>query len=108
LQGLSDNQVRAVAGLAMRRRPRLMLLMKLRTIAILGAMFTLVWAFQNTGDKWLGREFVSLGTSLIVAGGLGTLAVVVWNFVWVNTVLFRITKEEIALQNDETPSVVSK
>jgi hypothetical protein len=39
---------------------------------------------------------VRIGPALLTAGVVGTLAVLAWNVVWLNTVLFRITREEIA------------
>jgi hypothetical protein len=41
--------------------------------------------------KWAGMR---LGTALMVAGGTATVALVAWNVVWLNTILFRVTKEE--------------
>jgi len=35
------------------------------------------------------------GLILMIVGGLATAAIMVWNLVWLNTVVFRLTKEEI-------------
>jgi hypothetical protein len=38
---------------------------------------------------------LSVGPSLMIVGGVSTVLLLVWNFVWVNTILFRLTQEEL-------------
>ncbi len=35
-----------------------------------------------------------LGSIFVIVGAVSTAVVLLWNIVWVNTVLFRITREE--------------
>ena len=87
--GRSDEEIRAVARRAMQRHPRTIRLMNVRNAAVLlgmpAAAFLLRWL-----TSW------NTGIVLMIVGGIATAAVLLWNLVWVNTVLFRLTQEEVA------------
>jgi hypothetical protein len=36
-----------------------------------------------------------IGIAFVVAGSVSTAALLAWNFVWVNTALYRITRDEM-------------
>jgi hypothetical protein len=86
LDGLSDPEIRAIARRAMDRHPKLRMIMRTRNVVVLGSIAATISA------ALLFRR--NLGLAMMVSGALGTLALLAWNVVWVNTVLFRITKEE--------------
>jgi len=86
LAGMSDPDIRELARRAMSRRPNLIRIWRIRTVVVLIAM-----AAGAVAMKWAGMR---LGTALMVAGGTATAALVAWNAVWLNTILFRVTNEE--------------
>jgi hypothetical protein len=63
------------------------MVMQTRNVVILGGMSAAIL---------LGRN---LGFAMLVSGAIATVAVLSWNVVWVNTVLFRITKEEAQFED---------
>ena len=64
--------------------------MRTRNVVVLGSI-----AATISAAILLRRN---LGYAMMVCGALGTLALLAWNVVWVNTVLFRITKEEAQIK----------
>ncbi len=88
LAGMDDRQIREVAREAMAKRPLYQLMMRLRNVVVLASMgvavLVLVWFAEY-----------SLGSALLMVGAIGTAATLIWNLVSVNTVLFRITYEEL-------------
>jgi hypothetical protein len=62
--------------------------MRTRNLAVFSAMGVSIIALMIAGG-W------SLGQSMLVAGGVATAFLLIWNVVWVNTVLFQITKDAV-------------
>ena len=87
LAGLSDTQIRALARRALDRHPRYRLVMRTRNVVVLGGMAAAILL--------AGRN---LGFAMMVSGVVSILALLAWNVVWVNTVVFQITKEEAETQ----------
>ena len=92
LAGMSDTEIRQLAGRALGRRPNLIRIKRIRDAVVIGAM--------TLGAIEMKKSGMGLGPALMIAGGIGgiggiaTLVLVAWNVVWLNTVLFRLTKDE--------------
>jgi hypothetical protein len=84
---MTDDQIRAVARRAVAKNPRYMTLRKIQI-----ALWFLLMISVGAMAYVLGVE---LGLGFIVAAAAGLLLLVAWNLVWVNTALFRITKDEM-------------
>jgi hypothetical protein len=84
---MNDAEIVAVAKRALARRPRYIVL---RRIQIAVASFVTVAAVAASLASGL-----EVGIALVVGGIVGTGFILAWNFVWVNTALFRITREEM-------------
>jgi len=85
--GMGDDQIRAVAKRAVAKHPRYLTLRQIqKVVTAIVVVATLVSAV-------LAGAGVGLG--LMCAGALGTLAIVIWNAIWVNTALYRITHDEM-------------
>lgn len=88
LQNRTDNEIRALVQRAMNKRPKLRLILRARNVVVIAIMIFTAMLYLNIHQQ-------ELGNALMLAGGLATLIVLIWNFVWVNWVLFRITAEEL-------------
>jgi len=86
--GMTDDQIRAVARRAMAGNPKYRRLMRVRSLVMLLGMAVTVFGLVSLGG-W------QLGSAMVFAGVAATVLVLVWNLVWVNTVLFRQTEREI-------------
>ncbi|MDX1948841.1 MAG: hypothetical protein SFU86_25865 [Pirellulaceae bacterium] len=97
LAGKSDVEIRAIARSAMIRNPRLIRIMRLRNFTILaGLAVAIIVVTLFSGTNASGDTLVRFGLTLVVIGTIFTAAVLAWNLIWVNTVVFRITREEVA------------
>jgi hypothetical protein len=97
LTGKPDAEIRSIAQAAMRQRPRLLLILRLRN--------TLIVVGMVVGGVLLARSStLSSGAILMLIGGAGTAIILVWNLVWVNTVLFSVTKPTKAVDSPVTPA----
>jgi hypothetical protein len=88
LAGKTDDEIRAIARQGMDGKPQLRTIMRTRNLAVFSAMGVSIIALMIAGG-W------SLGQSMLVAGGVATAFLLIWNVVWVNTVLFQITKDAV-------------
>src|SRR5262245_13856897 len=90
--GLRDDKIRGVARRAMQRHPHYRRTIRARNIVVLLAMAL------GTGllNAIAGMQ---VGLALMIVGAAATVFVLVWNLVWVNTVLFRITQEEMEMES---------
>jgi putative flippase GtrA len=85
---MDDQQIRELARKAMSKRPGYVRLLRAKYAVVIGGMGVgAIALIQLAGLR--------LGLALVIAGAVGTAAGLAWNFVWVNTVLFRITREEV-------------
>lgn len=88
LQGLSTPEIRALARRGLNKQPHLRQLMRYRNVGVVMAMlvaYVLLTKFSG----------LSLGLRLMIVGGASTAFVLAWNFVWVNVVIYRVTKGEV-------------
>ena len=100
LAGMQDSEIRTIARRAMSRHPNLIRIMRFRNLAVLVGMFLAIAIIAgSTGDAFTGDSLVRVGFSLMIVGAVFTLLLLVWNLVWVNTVIFRITREEVERGN---------
>jgi hypothetical protein len=84
LAGLSDDEIRQRVRDSLAQRPRLIALRRMRNVAVILLMALVQFAaYRGEG---------TLGLSLMIAGAAGTGFVLVSNLIWINSVLFRITK----------------
>ena len=88
LAGLNDQQIRALARNAMAKRPRYALIIRLRNAVVIASMLLATAALNKLAGT-------SIGLSLMIVGAICTAFVMAWNLVWVNTVMWRITREEM-------------
>jgi hypothetical protein len=80
----NDSEIRSVVAAALTQRPHLRQLMRFRNSLVLIALVVLVYVLNDGTTAGLGR-------ALMFSGGLATVFLLLWNLVWVNFVLFRIT-----------------
>lgn len=73
---------------AMSKQPIYIAIMQARNFIALAVLFLLPIALVRLA-QW------PLPLAIMVTGGAGMVFVLGWNFVWVNTVVFRLTKEEV-------------
>jgi hypothetical protein len=88
LAGKTDDEIRALARRCMDKNPRLRSILRARNRVMFLAMGVAILALITVGG-W------KLGQSMLVAGAVATAFVLIWNTVWVNTVLYKITEEEV-------------
>ena len=87
--GMSDAEIRAIAKRAVAKNPGCRFLRKLQI---------LIAAILLSGTIGLSLMFgAEIGIAFVLAGFFSTIFIVGWNFVWVNTTLFRITREEVGI-----------
>jgi hypothetical protein len=87
LQGRSDQEIREVVRRAFARRPGLRAIVRARNLAVLVVLLGVFVAYRSAPPK-------QLGYALMIAGFGTTAFVLVWNVVWVNVVLYRLTALE--------------
>ena len=100
LAGRSDGEIRALARSALDRRPNLRRVARVRNLVVLSGLAALtLYAISFAGtagrDTRPGDDLKFGGLLMLLGGGSATVAVLLWNLVWVNTVLFRITREDL-------------
>ena len=87
LAGLTDDEIRLVARRAMSRHAHYVTIMRCRNAAVLLGMSAVIMLLVS-------RFGMRLGLAMMIGGGAATVLLLLWNVVWVNTVLFRITRAE--------------
>lgn len=88
LMGMDDARIREVVDRGMGRRPVLVRIHRLRNAAVIfGMILTIILLARYSSLK--------IGLIFTIVGGIGTVFVLCWNLVWVNTVLFRVTRDEV-------------
>lgn len=87
LQGKTDQEIRLIVFQGLEKRPKYRSLMRARNVIVILVMVIGPAALVSGGLK--------LGLSMMIVGGLATALVLVWNLVWLNTILFRLTEEEL-------------
>lgn len=90
-QGLSDQEIRQQVGQSLRKRPRLMLVARIRNAVLVCAMIAGT-AYLNDGTTG------ALGRALMIVGGVGIAIVLSWNLVWLNLVLLPVTRADHQVQ----------
>jgi hypothetical protein len=95
LAGMADADIRELARRAMGRRPDLARIMRLRNVAVVGGMVAAAALLGRGGGPGVGGAMQRVGGAMMVAGACATAALLLWNLVWVNTVLFRLTRDEV-------------
>jgi hypothetical protein len=88
LAGLNDARIREVVSRGMGRRPDLVRIHKLGRAAIMIGMIVATALLARLSS-------LELGMILLLAGAVATAIVLAWNLVWVNTVLYRATLDEV-------------
>lgn len=92
LSSMDDAAIRVLARRGMTRRPGLIAVMKFRNVVVFSAMIAAAATLERTTS-------LGLGGALMVAGGGATPCLLCWNLVWVNTVIFALTKDEVDRSN---------
>jgi hypothetical protein len=87
LQGKTDSEIRLLMFQGLEREPKYRTIRRLRTVVVLLGMVAGVAVLVSVG--------VRIGLSLMIVGGVATAVVLLFNLVWVNTVVFRLTQEEL-------------
>jgi hypothetical protein len=91
LDGKTDAEIRLLARRAMDKHPGLIRAMRFRDVVIIFGM--------TTAGVLLGRlTDLSIGAVLLLLGAAGSLLILCWNLIWVNQVLYQLTKHEGAEQ----------
>jgi hypothetical protein len=88
LAGLDDARIREVVIRGMGRRPDLVRIHRLRNAAVVIGMVIATALLARLSS-------LELGMILVLVGAAATAIVLSWNLVWVNTVLYRVTLEEV-------------
>lgn len=103
LAGMKDSEIRAIASRAMNRHPRLLRVMKIRNRVVLLGLFVAMAAIAGFSDlRWNNGSLTRSSIALMAVGGAFSAILLVWNLIWVNTVIFRITREEVS-RSDTDP-----
>lgn len=97
LSGIDDDRIRDLLRRGLVKRPGLVRLMQIRN----RAGFVLMVLAAMALDEWVTED---LGLALMIAGSSATVLLLAWNLVWVNRVVFPITKEELELDSDSERS----
>ena len=85
LAGQDDGAIRSLARRGLDRRPVLRWVLRGRIVAALGAALLAVAGSEAVGPR-----------AMMVGGGTALAVLLGWNLVWVNTVLFRVTRAEVS------------
>jgi hypothetical protein len=89
LAGRSNEEVVAIYRRALKKRPKYWSLWILHYVVIFFAIVPLeIVALQKLAGIRLNNAYIIAGVSILLMGFS-------WNAVWVNTVAFKITKEEV-------------
>jgi hypothetical protein len=92
---MADADIRVLARRAMARRPDLVRVVRLRNAIVFVGIVAVAALLGRGGGPGIGGAMRAAGKAMMVAGLGGTAALLVWNLVWVNTVLFRLTRDEV-------------
>jgi hypothetical protein len=95
LAGMADADIRALARRALARRPDLVRLLRVRNVVVFVGMVAAAALLGRGGGPGVGGAMQGVGWGLMAAGAGATAALLLWNPVWVNTVLFRLTRAEV-------------
>jgi hypothetical protein len=88
LADMSDAQIREIVRRGMGRRLGLARMMRLRnSVAMIGMVLAAAGLARFSA--------IDLGLIFMLVGGIATAVILAWNLVWVNTVLFHLTREEV-------------
>jgi hypothetical protein len=88
LAGKAEREIRILARRAMDKHPRLIRTMRLRNAAIMLGM--------TIAGVLLGRRSdLTIGAILVLLGAVGSVVILCWNLVWLNTVVYKLTAREI-------------
>lgn len=67
----------------------------MRNVAlVVGMLATVALSDRGSGSSF-GDAMQGVGFAMMAAGAGGTAFVLLWNLVWVNTVLYRLTWDEV-------------
>ena len=105
LAGLDDARIREVVIRGMGRRPGLVCIHRLFRAAVMIGMVLATALLARLSS-------LELGMILLLVGAVATAIVLSWNLVWVHTILYRVTLEEVgpaylALQRTRPLAAVS-
>ena len=95
LAGRSDPDIRALARRAMLRRPGLIRVVQLRNVTVVAGMVAAMTLLGRRGGLGVGGAMQGVGFAMMAAGAGATAFVLLWHLVWVNTVLDRVTQDEV-------------
>jgi hypothetical protein len=104
LMGRSDPDIRALARRAVLRRPRLVRVVRLWNVAVVAGMVAtaaVLGRVGRDGGPGVGGAMLGVGFAVMAAGAGATAVILLWNLVWVNTVLYRVTRDEVQRQDAE-------
>ena len=100
LAAMQDSEIRAIARRAMTRHPNLIRVMKIRNRVVrLGMLVAVTTIAAFSEPTFSGDSLKTFGVALMIVGAVFTAFLLVWNLVWINTVIFRITREEVERGN---------
>jgi hypothetical protein len=85
LQGLSDDEIRQRVRRALVDQPHLLRVMRYRNRLLIVAMALGAYLLYDPQRS-------NLGFTLMVIGGTAFMFILLWNVVWLNRILFRITQ----------------
>ncbi len=105
LAGRGDGEIRGLVRRGMDRCPALRRVLRLRNVAVLSTLgIAVLYALPRSpqvGDAVQpGDALRDIGRLLMICGGAATAIVLLWNLIWVNTVLFRLTQIEAGRESD--------
>ena len=95
LVGMADADIRELARRAMARRPDLVRVVRLRNAVVFVCMVAAAAMLGRGGGPGVGKAMQAAGRAMMIAGAVATVTLLLWNLVWVNTVLFRLTRDEV-------------
>jgi hypothetical protein len=88
LAGLDDARIREVVICGMRRRPGLVRIHRLFRAAVMIGMVLATALLARLSS-------LEPGMILLLVGAVATATVLSWSLVWVHTILYRVTLEEV-------------
>jgi hypothetical protein len=95
LAGRSDPAIRTLARRAMARRPWMLWVLRLRNVSVFAGMIAAIMLLRWSGRPGGGGVMQGFGFAMMAAGAGATAFVLFWNLVWINTVLYRVTQDEV-------------
>ena len=95
LAGRSDPAIRTLARRAMARRPWVVWVVRLRNAAVVAGMIAAMMLLGWSGRPGVGGVMQGFELAMMTVGAGATAFVLFWNVVWINTVLYRVTQDEV-------------